>query len=87
MILTDEGLPFTCGTRVTSEVTVGLETNFTVEGGERFTLVSGGSREEGSLELGLDEELRVKDVGGRVEGRSGNGFVNVIGGSDRVAIE
>ena len=58
-----------------------------MEGGERFTLVSGGSREEGSLELGLDEELRVEDVGGRVEGRSGNGFVNVIGGSDRVAIE
>lgn len=86
-ILTDEGLPLASGTRVTGKVAVRLETNFTVERGEGFTLVASGSGEEGTLELGLDEELGVEDVGGRVEGSSGDSLVNVVGGGDGMTMD
>lgn len=40
--------------------------------------------EESTTELSLDEELSIEDLGGRVEGGSGDGLVNVIGSSDGV---
>lgn len=86
-ILTDERLPFTSSTRVTSEVAIRLETNFTVERRQSFALVAGGTGEECTLELGLDEKLGVENVGGRIEGSSGDGLINVVGSSDSVTID
>ena len=40
--------------------------------------------EEGSAELGLDEELSIEDRGSRVERRTGDGRVNFVGSGDRV---
>lgn len=37
-------------------------------------------------ELGLNEELTVKDVRSRVERRAGDGRIDEIGGSDRVTV-
>lgn len=63
-----------------------MKTNFTSERGLDFTLVSASSGEEGTTELNFDEELRVEDTRSRVEWSSRDTGVNMIGGSDRVAI-
>ena len=43
--------------------------------------------EEGALELGFNEELGVEQVGGRVEGRTRDRGVDVVGRSDGVPIQ
>ena len=67
--LTDEGLPLASSAGVASELGVGLETDLTPERGLDLTLVSAGSGEECTAELGLDKELGVEEAWGRVEGR------------------
>ena len=86
LILTDEGLPLASSARVTSELRVGLETKLAVERGLDLTLVAAGSGEERTTKLGLDEELGVKELGGRVEGGSRDGGVDVVSRSNGVAV-
>ena len=83
-IRTDEGLPFTSSAGVTSELGVGQETNLAMEGRLDFALVAACSREEGSTKLGLDEELRIESGGGRVERRSRDGDIDMVGSRDGV---
>ena len=42
--------------------------------------------EEGALELGLDEELGVEQVRGRVKGRARDGGVDVVRSGDGVTV-
>ena len=86
LILTDEGLPLASSARVTSELRVGLETKLAVERGFDLTLVSAGSGEERTTKLGFNEELGVKELGGRVEGGSRDGGVDVVGRGDGVPV-
>ena len=51
---------------------VRLETKFSPDSGHDFSLVGSVSGEQGTTELNLDEELRVKDGRSGVEGSSGN---------------
>ena len=85
LILTDEGLPLASSARVTSELRVGLETKLAVERGLDLTLVAAGSGEERTPKLGFNKELGVKELGGRVEGCSRDGGVDVVGRSNGVA--
>ena len=84
-ILTDEGLPLASSASVASKLGVGLKTDLTPERGLDLTLVSGGSGEERTAELGLDEKLGVEEVGSGVEGSPGDRLVDMVGSSDRVA--
>ena len=83
-VLTDEGLPLASGARVARELRVGLETKLAAQRRLDFTLVSASSGEERATELGLDEELSVEDLRRRVEGGSGDAWVNKVGCSDGV---
>ena len=84
VVLTDEGLPLASGARVARELRVGLETELAVERRLDLALVAARAGEQRAAELGLDEELRVEELGGGVEGRSGDGRVDVVGSRDGV---
>lgn len=58
------GLPQACSLRVAGELRVRLEAEFAGNGGFDLSLVAARAGEECSTELGLDEELGVKDRGG-----------------------
>ena len=64
---------------------VGLEADLSVQGRLDLALVSTSAGEYSTAKLNLDKELRVEDAGRRIERRSGNGRVNMVGGSDCVA--
>jgi len=83
-LVADERLPLASSASVTGELRVGLKTDFTLERRLDFTLVATGSRERGTAELSLDEELGVEHTRGGVEGSSGDGRVDEVGGSDGV---
>ena len=77
-VLTDEGLPLASSASVASKLGVGLKTDLTPERGLDLTLVSGGSGEERTAELGLDEKLGVEQTRGRVEGSAWDGRVENV---------
>ena len=81
---TAERLPLASSARVTSELRVGLETKLAVERGLDLTLVAAGSGEERTTKLGFNEELGVKELGGRVEGSTRDGLIDVVSRSDGV---
>ena len=87
VILTDERLPLASSARVAGELRVGLETELAGERGLNLTLVPGRSGEAGAAKLGLDEELTIEELGGRVEGRAGDARVDVVSRSDGVSEE
>ena len=65
---------------------VRLKTYFAAERGLDLALVSASAGEERAAELHLDEDLRVERAEGRVEGRSGDRGVDVVGRGGRVAV-
>ncbi len=83
-VRTDEGLPLAGGARVAGELSVGLQAQLAAEGRHYLALVAAVPGEERALELGLDEELSVEQLGSRVERRAGDGRVDVVGRSNRV---
>ena len=84
LVLTDEGLPLAGGARVARELRVGLKAELAAERRLDLALVATRSGEQRAAELSLDEELGVEELGGRVEGRSGDGRVDVVGSRDGV---
>ena len=87
VVLTDEGLPLASGARVARELRVGLETELAVERRLDLALVAARAGEQRAAELGLDEELSVKDLWSRIEGCARNGGVDLVGGGDGVSRE
>lgn len=85
-LVVDERLPLAGGALIARKEAVGLEAELAAERGLDLTLVAAVAGEERAAELGLDEELRVEQLGGGVEGRSRDGRVDVVGSSDRVPV-
>ncbi len=83
-LVVDERLPLARGARVARELGVGLQPDLAAERGLDLALVAPRAGEERAAELGLDEELGVEELGRRVEGRSGDGGVDVVGSRDGV---
>ena len=83
-LVVDERLPLARRARVARELRVGLEAQLAVQRGLDLALVPARAGEDRAPELGLDEELGVEELGGRVEGRAGDGGVDVVGGGDGV---
>ena len=83
-VLTDERLPLASGPRVTGKLGIGLETEFAVERGFDFTLITRGTREESAAELSFNEELAVEDTRGGVEGSAWNSLIHMVGCCDSV---
>ena len=83
-LVVHERLPLAGRARVARELRVGLETELAVERRLDLALVAPRAGEERAAELGLDEELSVEELGCRVEGRPGDGGVDVVGGRDGV---
>ena len=77
-------MPLASSASVASELRVRLETNLSAKRGLDLTLVAGGSGEQRAAELSLDEELGVKELGGRVEGSTRDGLIDVVSRSDGV---
>ena len=86
-LVVDERLPLASSARVARELAVRLETDLAADRGLDLALVAPRAGEERAAELGLDEELGVEELGGGVEGRSGDGRVDVVGGGDGVRSE
>ena len=63
---------------------VRLKTHFTLQRRLHGALDAAFAREERTTELGLDEELAVEDVRGRVEWGARDGRVNIVLSSDGV---
>ena len=84
-VLTDEGLPLASSAGVASELGVGLETDLTPERGLDLTLVSAGSGEERTAELGLNEELSIEYGRRGVERCARDGRVDIVLRSDSVS--
>ena len=84
LVLTDEGLPLAGGARVARELRVGLKAELAAERRLDLALVATRSGEQRAAELSLDEELRVENLGCRVEWRARDRRVDLIGGRDSV---
>ena len=82
---TDERLPLARRAGVAGDEEVGLEAHLTAERGRDLTPPCVTAGERGTLELRLDEELRVEDSGSGVERRARDGGVDQVGGGDSVS--
>ena len=86
-LVVHERLPLAGRARIAREQVVRLQPHLALERGLDLTLVPARAGEESATELGLDEELGVEELGGRVEGRARNRRVDEVGRSDRVGRE
>ena len=84
---TDEGLPLAHRARVARDVGVREEAELAAEGRLDLADVGAVAGEEGALEEGLDEELRVERAGRGVERRAGDRRVDVVLRGDGVRHE
>lgn len=84
LLISGERLPLACGPVVAGDQEVGLEAHLTAERGRDLTPPCVTAGERGTLELRLDEELRVEDSGSGVERRARDGGVNEVGSGDGV---
>ena len=87
LLVVRERLPLAGSARVAGEEVVRLETHLAAEGRGHRALNTAAAGEGLAAELGLDEELSVKDLWSRVEGCARDGGVDLVGGSDRVGGE
>ena len=81
-LVVHEALPLARRPAVPREQVVRLEAQLAVQRGLDLALVPARAGEDRAPELGLDEELGVEELGGRVEGRAGDGGVDVVSGGD-----
>ena len=86
-LVVHERLPLASSARVAGKLAVGLEAQLAVERGLDLALVAARAWEYSAAELSLDKELSVEEPRGGIEGRSGDGRVDVVGGRDGVRSE
>ena len=86
-LVVHERLPLASSARVAGKLAVGLEAQLAVERGLDLALVAARAWEYSAAELSLDKELSVEEPRGGIEGRSGDGRVDKVGGSDCVRTE